>query len=482
MILALLGTKYYGKRKFEMLKKDIGSHKMRLLKIAHIGITWAMFYVCWIIFYKKDGTALHARFDFLMSVLYVVMIFILGRVYHMYEIGFSKVSELIYAQSLATTISLCVIVVAHIFAFLWFPNPILPLVVLYIIQLCFNALWCYLANKLYFETYPPKKTIVLYRNDEDLSRLDEVSKFPRKFDVQEYLKCDFDDYRDLLKAIEPYDVVFAVGVSATLRNSIAKECIDTNKQGYFVPHVGDIIMMGSRHVVQFSVPVMNVGRAYLDPEYLVLKRAIDIVISILGIIILSPLMTIVAIAIKAYDGGPVLYKQTRLTKDGKLFKIWKFRSMKVDAEQDGVARLASEKDDRITPIGKVVRACRFDELPQLFNILKGDMTIVGPRPERPEIAAQYEEVLPSFRLRLQVKAGLTGTAQVYGKYNSTPYDKLEMDLLYIKNMSLFEDVKLMFATIRILFLKDSTSGVEVGQVTAVKDVEDIELQNETIEK
>jgi lipopolysaccharide/colanic/teichoic acid biosynthesis glycosyltransferase len=192
-------------------------------------------------------------------------------------------------------------------------------------------------------------------------------------------------------------------------------------------------------------------------------------------------MAVVAIAIKAYDGGPALYKQTRLTKDGKHFKILKFRSMRVDAEKDGVARLAAEKDDRITPIGKVVRACRFDELPQLFNILKGDMTIVGPRPERPEIASKYEEVLPSFRLRLQVKAGLTGTAQVYGKYNSTPYDKLEMDLLYIKNMSLFEDIKLMFATIRILFLKDSTSGVEAGQVTAVKDVEDIESQNNMAE-
>jgi exopolysaccharide biosynthesis polyprenyl glycosylphosphotransferase len=398
----------------------------------------------------------------------------------MYEIGFAKVSELVYAQSLSNVIPIVVIYIAYRFAFLFFPKP-WAFLVLIIIQIGFNIIWSYLANKLYFETYPPQKTIVLYRNNEDLGRLDEISKFSKKFDVQEYVQCDFDDYRDLLEVIEPYEVVLAVGVSATHRNSIAKECIDKGKQGYFVPHVGDIIMMGSRHVVQFSVPVMSVSRAYLQPEYLVIKRAIDIILSLLGIIILSPLMAIVAIAIKAYDGGPALYKQTRLTKDGKHFKILKFRSMRVDAEKDGVARLAAEKDDRITPIGKVVRACRFDELPQLFNILKGDMTIVGPRPERPEIASKYEEVLPSFRLRLQVKAGLTGTAQVYGKYNSTPYDKLEMDLLYIKNMSLFEDIKLMFATIRILFLKDSTSGVEAGQVTAVKDVEDIESQNNMAE-
>lgn len=464
-----------------MLKKDVESQKMRLLKVAHIGVTWAMFYVCWSMFYKIESSELHERFGVLMSVFYILGVFLLGRIYHMYEIGFAKVSEIAYAQSLSNVIPIIVIYIAYRFAFLFFPKP-WAFLVLTIIQIGFNILWTYIANKFYFEMYPPQKTIVLYRNEEDLGRLSEVSKFPQKFDVQEYLKCDFDDYRDLLKAIEPYEVVFAVGVSATLRNSIAKECVDTNKQGYFVPHVGDIIMMGSRHVVQFSTPVMSVSRAYLQPEYLVIKRAIDIIVSLIGIVILSPLMAIVAIAIKAYDGGPALYKQTRLTKDGKHFKILKFRSMRVDAEKDGVARLAAEKDDRITPIGKVVRACRFDELPQLFNILKGDMTIVGPRPERPEIAAQYEEVLPSFRLRLQVKAGLTGTAQVYGKYNSTPYDKLEMDLLYIKNMSLFEDIKLMFATIRILFLKDSTSGVEAGQVTAVKDVEDIEPQNEMMEK
>jgi len=140
--------------------------------------------------------------------------------------------------------------------------------------------------------------------------------------------------------------------------------------------------------------------------------------------------------------------------------------MRVDAEKDGVARLSTEHDDRITPIGKIIRKIRFDELPQLFNILKGDMTIVGPRPERPEIAEQYEKEIPSFGLRLQVKAGLTGYAQVYGKYNTEPYDKLKMDLLYINNMCLGEDIRLMFATVKILFMPESTEGIADGQVTA----------------
>ena len=179
-------------------------------------------------------------------------------------------------------------------------------------------------------------------------------------------------------------------------------------------------------------------------------------------------MAITALAIKLYDGGPAIYKQVRLTKDGKEFKIWKFRSMRVDAEKDGVARLSTgDKDDRITPIGRIVRKCRLDELPQLFNILAGDMSVVGPRPERPEIAEQYYQFLPDFRLRLQVKAGLTGYAQVYGKYNTDPYEKLEFDLLYINHMSVPTDLELIFATFGILFSKESTEGVEAGQTTAI---------------
>ena len=162
---------------------------------------------------------------------------------------------------------------------------------------------------------------------------------------------------------------------------------------------------------------------------------------------------LIALAIKLYDGGPVFYKQPRLTKDKQIFMILKFRSMKMDSEVKG-AQLAKKEDDRITPVGKLIRRIHFDELPQIFNILKGDMSLVGPRPERPEIAALYSERIPEFDYRLKVKAGLTGYAQVYGKYNTTPYDKLKLDL------------KLLMLTFKILFQKENTEGVEAWQKTA----------------
>ena len=198
------------------------------------------------------------------------------------------------------------------------------------------------------------------------------------------------------------------------------------------------------------------------------KRTTDIVCSLFLLILTSPLMLATAAAIKLYDRGPVLYKQVRCTLNQRKFYILKFRSMRTDAEKDGVARLAQKGDDRITPVGRIIRKCRVDELPQLFNILKGDMSFIGPRPERPEIIKQYMEIMPEFAFRMKVRAGLAGFAQVYGKYNTSPYDKLKLDLTYIENYSVWLDIKLMILTIKVLFWPDSTEGVEAEQITALR--------------
>ena len=332
-----------------------------------------------------------------------------------------------------------------------------------LIQIVWNGIWSYACTYYYYKIVPKYHTAVIYRNQNDLIRFGSISGKPieRLFDDEKYIQYNGTDFFEIRDQIKGYDAIFVTGVNPRLMNALCKYCAEENVRGFFLPHIGDVIMSGAEHIKSFTTPVLSVRRATKSFEYLAAKRLFDIVVSGLGIIILSPFMLVTSILIKAYDGGPVFYKQVRLTKDGKEFKIIKFRSMRVDAEKDGVARLSTgDKDPRITPVGRFIRACRLDELPQLINIFVGDMSVVGPRPERPEIAADYEKFLPDFKLRLQVKAGLTGYAQVYGKYNTNPYEKLEFDLLYINQMNLLTDLELMFNTFRILFSKESTEGVE----------------------
>ena len=454
------------------LKKTLLMHGMKILELAINIVIFCIFFAS---FY---GDTIVAKSDLVVCVIvigsYAAMATMLIRIYNAFDIGMSKVSEVVYSLCLADIIAAVVFYMMISLACFTIMDPI-PVILLLVVQGIWNMVWAVAANKLYFKLHAPKKTAVIYRNEKDLHKLEEIRYFDCKFNVQKRIYNPTEIY-NIIREISDCEVVFVSGIDAALRNGILKYCVETGIHAYVIPHVGDIIFLGASHMKMVSVPVMRIRRREPHPEYLFVKRAFDIVASLIALVLTSPFMAMTAIAIKLYDGGPVFYKQVRLTKNGKTFKIIKFRSMRIDAEKDGVARLASENDDRITPVGKIIRAIRFDELPQLFNILSGSMTIVGPRPERPEIAAQYEETMPAFCLRLQVKAGLTGYAQVYGRYNTEPNDKLKMDLMYINNMSIIEDLKLMFATVKILFMKESTAGIEEGKVTAVDD-QDVELIN-----
>ena len=340
---------------------------------------------------------------------------------------------------------------------------------LLVLQLVVDIAWSYFVSIYYFKLNPRRKTLLIYRNQLDKKRFGTIHGKPteRLYEITDELQYD-GSFSELKESLQGYDAIFVAGINSRCRNGILKYCKENSVPGFFLPHVGDTIMQEATHVQSFDSPVLYVNRKALNPEYEIVKRLFDIVSSGLALIILSPVLLITGIAIHAYDGGPAFYKQTRLTKNGKEFTILKFRSMRVDAEKDGVARLSTgDNDDRITPIGRIVRKIRLDELPQLWNIFVGDMSVVGPRPERPEIATEYYKSMPDFELRLQVKAGLTGYAQVYGKYNTDPYEKLEFDLLYINNMNVFTDLKLCFATFAILFLPESTEGVAVGATTAM---------------
>ena len=443
---------------------------MRSLKLLHYCVAVALFVGTWLLFYdKRYSTANHIKGELIFYIFYGVVLFLLNRTYDVYDVGYHRITDNVYAQTLSQILTTGMIWIVSLLMYMQLTNP-LPMIGLCLVLFSWNVAWCIAANRVYQSLHRHKKTVVIYRDADDLRRLKEIGQLEHKFDIQKYIENPGDDYKALERELAGYEAIVVSGVNASLRNGIAKYCIEQGLPGYFAPHVGDIIMQGARHMRNFSVPIMSVRRAEPTPEFLLIKRVFDFAASGIAMILLSPFFLGTALAIKLYDHGPVLYKQIRLTKDGREFEILKFRSMRTDAEKDGVARLSTgDNDDRITPVGRVIRACRLDELPQLANIFRGDMSIVGPRPERPEIAAQYEKEMPAFSLRLQVKAGLTGYAQVYGRYNTDPYDKLQMDLMYINKMSIVEDLRLMFATARILFMKESTQGISEGQTTARKN-------------
>ena len=256
-----------------------------------------------------------------------------------------------------------------------------------------------------------------------------------------------------------YDAVVLWDLPNKERNDLLKLCYGSGIRVYLMPKITDVIIKGMTPLHFFDTPIFMAREYPLKLEERVAKRALDLVCSLILGILTSPFMLLTALAVKLYDGGPVLYKQTRVTLGNKEFQILKFRSMSVSAEADGVARLAGKQDARITPVGRFIRSCRLDELPQLWNIFKGEMSFVGPRPERPELIKKYMEEMPEFAFRTRVKAGLAGYAQIYGKYNTTPYDKLKLDLYYIENYSFWLDLQLMLLTPKILLTPESTEGV-----------------------
>lgn len=436
---------------------------LRAVKLLNVGLMTAAALLCWHHCYAP-GTAADTT-GLLIGLVYVLLYMAYGRIYDSFLISLVRITEMIYSQALALLMSDGILyavlsLMAHSLV------PAGPILALFCGQLLLSMLWSVCAHRWYFAVFGAKPTAIIYDRGRDVGALINTYGLSKKFDVRRTVPLD-ECLESGFEVLDGMHTVFLCGISSHDRNRILKQCVERGITVYVLPKIGDVIMSGAKQMHLFHLPFLRVSRYDPAPEYLLAKRVFDIAVSGCALVVLSPLMLAVAVAIRR-DGGPAFYRQCRLTKDGKRFQVLKFRSMRVDAEKDGVARLAAEHDDRITPIGHFIRKCRIDELPQLINILRGEMSLVGPRPERPELAEQYARELPEFSLRLQAKAGLTGYAQVYGKYNTTPYDKLQMDLMYIANPSFWEDLRIIFATIKILFLPESTEGVSDGQETAMK--------------
>lgn len=408
----------------------------------------------------------------LVLAFYAVLLFMCTSMYGGMKLSYYRNVEVVFSLIFAT---LCtnVLTYAQVSLMCLKLLPVQMFALMTVLQIIGVSIWTVVAHWILGKIFAPRKLLLIHgdRPIEDITR-----KFASRKDKYIITKCMNTHNGDEKvrgeieqEILGDYGGIVLWDISAEERNHFLKYCFGKSIRVYTMPKITDVILKGSEQLHLFDTPILLNREYSLTVEQRFFKRLIDLVCAVLLFIITAPIMLITAVIVKAYDGGPVLYKQTRCTQNQREFKILKFRSMRVDAEKDGVARLASKGDSRITPIGRFIRKVRIDELPQLINIIKGEMSFIGPRPERPEIIKQYVEIMPEFAFRTKVKAGLAGYAQVYGKYNTTPYDKLKLDLFYVENYSVWLDIKLMLLTLKILFTPDSTEGVEMEQITAMKN-------------
>lgn len=391
-------------------------------------------------------------------ILYAIVYNMLGKMYKAFKIGAYQIGETILSQIISFGLADLLIYVECILS-CSYPVSLIPGVITVLVQILLTVIWAGSAKRYYIRHVRPAKTLLVYGFDDRTEFLEKLQKkCSHIFDIRAEISAEC-DMKELMKKINQHETVILCSVPGSIRTDIMEYCIRMGKGLYLTPRIADIIIEGceKRHLI--DTPMLKYEYNYKGFWISVEKRVLDFLLSAVAVILLSPVILITAIVIKIEDGGDIFFKQDRCTKDGKVFQIYKFRSMIMDAEKNGALPCTSN-DARITKVGRFIRKVRIDEIPQLFNVLKGDMSFVGPRPERVEHVRQYTEELPEFNYRLRVKGGITGYAQIFGKYNTSPYDKLRLDMMYIENQSLWLDFKLIMLTIKTIFTPESTEGFE----------------------
>lgn len=444
------------KKKFEQFKRAIRV-SAAFVVVAIVSLiflsTWIKYYNTGIVFpfYNKG--------HWLLMAIYVIIFVLFLYIYGGLKFGYLKDSSIILSQvlSLVCTNVLIYLVISLLSAKIVDPTP---LIIMTGVDGIIVFILAKIITQIFQRLFPPRRLLLLYDEYDPININRKLKQRNDRYVIELMQSIKGLTGKELAELIKGYDAVLIFDLHSEVRNKILKYCYAESIRVYTTPKISDIIIKGSENIHLFDSPLLLMRNNGLTFEQKVIKRIMDIVISLLVLIITSPIMLIVAIAIKVYDGGPVLFRQDRCTVDGRIFSIHKFRSMIVDAEKDGKVIPTTDGDPRITPIGSFIRKTRLDELPQMIDILAGNMSVVGPRPERVEHVEAYTEEIPEFEYRLKVKGGLTGFAQIYGKYNTTAYDKLKLDLMYIENYSLLMDIRLIFMTIKIMFMKESTEGFD----------------------
>jgi len=426
---------------FKRLFSIITAAAMIMLFAGAFSIVW---YSCY-----SDEIMLpfYRRGNWVIIAIYVVLMLLFSNVFGGLKTGYLRRTDTFYSQSLSM---FCVNTVAYFQISLIERHfsQLVPMLLLTLIDIAILPIWIIVTNKLYFSFFPPRKLVIIYGERAAAELVKKMSRRVDKYMICESVSADH-SLKDMQTAIDKYEGVILCDMPGQLRNDILKYCFEKKIRVYVAPKISDIIIRGAEDIRLFDTPLLLCRNSGLTLEQRFVKRLFDLLFSIIVGIIFLPISIIIALLIKLEDGGSVLYKQKRLTLDDRIFYVYKFRSMIPNAEQNG-AQLATDNDSRITKVGRILRKFRLDEIPQILNILKGDMSVVGPRPERPELAHKYEKYIPEFDFRLRVKAGLTGYAQVTGLYDTSPYDKLKMDMMYIEQYSLLLDLRIIMMTIKTM--------------------------------
>ena len=447
----------------------------RITNTAKIFLTiWNMglFTAVWVLYYNDLAfQKFWVPGAVLSLVIYGFIYYALCNLYQAFRIASSEIADTSFSQTIAFGVADLILYVECCLIYNDYAN-IVPGLITAVVQIIGTCL-IVLGTKRYMMNHiVPRKTLLLYGRKTTkeeaeffVSRL--MNKYGHLFDIA-HIEFDHIERAQLNKLMSQCEVVLLYEVSSDVRGKFMKLCTEQKKVLYFTPRIEDILCQGSVSKNLLDTPLMKYEYQYESRSGYIGKRAMDLIISGVLLIVLSPVMLLTAIAIKLEDGGPVFFTQKRCTKDGRVFEILKFRSMIVDAEKDGVTPCKGN-DSRITKVGKIIRATRIDELPQLLNILKDEMSFVGPRPERIEHVEQYTREMPEFSYRLRVKGGLTGYAQIYGKYNTSAYDKLRLDMMYIENQSMLLDLKIMMLTFKTIFTPEATEGFSEEKSEAMKE-------------
>ena len=440
-----------------MQRKDHRKSFLFITSFLIIAIVIALYALVW---YQCYNAQIDRPFksvgNWLALAIYGFFILITAKIYGGYQVGHYRKGNVMFSSvlSLFMVNTVTYLQISLIGRELMDAIPMLQLT---LAQGVGVILWAFCANGLYEKLYPPRQLLMVYGSEQADTLAAKLASRPEKYVIAKRMNVD-EGLDAICAQMEHYDAVVICDVKAPFRNKLVKYCYGHSIRTYLTPKISDVIVRNGINVDLFDTPLILCPNIGLSPEQAFVKRCVDLVIAIPATILTLPFMGLTALLVKLQDGGPVLFKQKRCTLNGKVFNVLKFRSMIVDAEKDGKSRPCVDNDPRITPVGRFIRKTRLDELPQLFNILKGDMSIVGPRPERIEHIESYSKAIPEFRFRLKVKAGLTGYAQIAGKYNTSAYDKIKLDLMYIERYTLLNDFKLMFMTFKILFMSNSTEG------------------------